>query len=580
MKRVIGVVSLILALVVPYVGLAQDEDQPTATPGAAQSQIVMLGASHKVYFPSSIWVQAGVTFSPENDVKRIEQLTFTYELPDGRLVDVPVDPSLHVIEAAWGLNAIYRFSFDAADRPPPMATIPYTWTLVLDDGATGTFEHEFVFADERFEWQAFTEEWTMLYTYSPAMSASMLLRDMRQVDARLRSDTRRTSFYTFVIYEPGDDFCPDDQHATPTPIPAFNPLIATLEAASTALAEAAVYRTPTPAVDLTAATEAASTLEITPAPTVPPATVTPLPPCDSEAAAQVYADAGMIALRQYTANLLYLKNDMADAMARRAWQAVWEDPSGETSAEEAARGPIPAWFVEGLVRLYEPMAHAGAFAVTGSAVLAGDAFALEAMQPKPAESAGPGNLLMIDPWNAQSITMVLYLVEQYGSDAPARVGRAIPDHATFDEALLAEIGEDEATLYQNWFAWVASAGDAISGWTPYQLPTPTPTLTRTPTVTFTPSLTWTPSQTPFPTVFGVPVQTKALPFRSPTPTRRPPTNTPRPPVTATPRGELSIPDIGGALSTAGDASVLVGVGTLLAALVAVIVIGVAVARRR
>ncbi len=516
MKRVIFILMIALVLV-PGTAWAQD-----ATPEAAEdhSQIVMLGESNKVIFPHSIWMQTAFTFTDQR-IERIARLFFTYTLPNGRIVTVDVDPALYVTDASWGFNVVYTYTpNDPAALPDPMTTIPYTWTLTLDDGATGTVEGEFFYADARFEWEPVLEEWMTLYTYTESVNISFLQRALRTFNEQLRIDSQSTPLFRFVLYEPGDDYCEDAEAASSPIDPALNPLAATLSALPTSAL-------PTPAIDF----EATRGPTRTPTPTPPPATPDVLPLCRPEEVEQLYRAAGIIPLRRHTYNMLELQSDIAREMAEQTWRDLW----GTAKADM-----VPAWFVDGLAQLYEPRAHAAEMIAAESAVRSGTEFSLAAMSTLPSdadEMATPtGFTPQIDPWHAQSVSMVLFLVDEYGPDAHARVARAIVEQDSFDLAMIDQTGFDAAENYARWREWISRpVADELRSWHPYLPPSPTPTLSRTPLPTFTPSIAPAATETPFPTQFGVPAQGAPVPFDpTPVPTPRPPTNTPRPPATNTP----------------------------------------------
>ncbi len=464
----------------------------TRAPASAQveSPISILGHGVDVALGQGILFQMAFTFDPRPDVDQIDHIALTWEAA-GRSVNLRVDPARHLFREEWGFNVVFPYApANPAELPPPLSLVFYTWEVFLKDGARAALTDELFYADDRFAWRSAVAGGLTLYTYSPDLNALFLAQRLAPVYALLTEQSGIAPGFRVVIHEPGDNFCPPARAATPTDTPSL-----------TASPTVAQTWTPTP--------------EATPTPTP-----LPLPECDPEAVAQAYRDAGFIALLRPNAQLMWLETELSYRMAKATWREVW------------GAAEVPAWFEEGLAQLYEPSPHASAILLAQNAVRTNVDYGLDQLQTAPTSVEGRGR----DPWYAQSVSLILYLVDVYDPDAPARVARAIPAHPTFDEALASATARDTAGHLARWRTWALSdAAERMTAWTPYNPPTPTPTLTRTPTLTITPRPTLTPSATPVPTRFGVPQMTPVRFTPTPTGTPRPPTNTPRPPNTPTPK---------------------------------------------
>ncbi|GAB4445464.1 MAG: hypothetical protein Kow00120_15490 [Anaerolineae bacterium] len=474
MRRAIAALgAVLLAVSVAAAAWAQPE---------GESEIFPLGHTIESALGQGIRFQFGFTVGPVADPAQVARIALTWDA-GGPETTVAIDLARDFSEAAWGFNAVYDFfPADPADLPPPMAQVFYRWEVTLRDGTRAAANGEARYADDRFAWRSGASDWLTLYTYSPALNLPLLMQRLEPVYDLLREQSATAPAFQVALYEPGDGWCPPAPDPTPTPDPAT----------PTAIPEAA--RTPTPA---------------------------PLPACDPDAVARAYAGAGFIAVMRPNANLAWLVDELGYRMAEAAWRDAW------------GAATVPAWFAAGLAQLYEMSPHASALILAQNAVQTNMDYTAAALQAVLTPPEGRAR----DSWYAQSVSLLLYLIDQYGPDAPARVARAIPTHPTFDEALAAVTGRDTRAHLARWRLWVLSDGAAAMGaWTPYRPPTPAPTLTRTPTPSLTPRPTGTPTATLTATRFGVPAMTPIPVTPSLTSTPGPPTNTPRPPNTPTPAG--------------------------------------------
>ncbi|MBC7810875.1 MAG: hypothetical protein H7175_07015, partial [Burkholderiales bacterium] len=188
-------------------------------------------------------------------------------------------------------------------------------------------------------------------------------------------------------------------------------------------------------------------------------------------------------------------------------------------AEIWAEADVPAWFAYGLAEFYDPSTETPLLLTMQSASRNGQLLALGRMA-----AAGDADLEL---WQAQSVSMVLYIADTYGLDALFDLANRLGAEPSFEAAYDAMSGQSLNGLLLNFEDWLfTNAASAAFGYTPYVGETPTPTATETATITRTPSstptATWTGAPTSTYTDTPRPTRTPTATF---TPTPVTPTNT-------------------------------------------------------
>ncbi len=191
---------------------------------------------------------------------------------------------------------------------------------------------------------------------------------------------------------------------------------------------------------------------------------------------------------------------------------------------------VPGWFRAGLAQLYYVTSNPLALRQVQDASRADRLFSAGQLNGVPEDAAERL------AWQQQAYTMVLYLADAFGADAPFALAEDLVG-TSFTAALQDLVGEDFDSFLVRWERWLfTEAAGRAAAWTLYTPPTPTlpptrthtpfpPTATVTPTMTRTPSPTVTSTATPGVVQIASPLPTYT-PFTAIPPT---PSNTPRPP---------------------------------------------------
>ncbi len=238
--------------------------------------------------------------------------------------------------------------------------------------------------------------------------------------------------------------------------------------------------------------------------------------CREEDAERLFASSGYQILRRRERGLLPFENELVDAMFEVFYRQYWEGKD------------VPAWFRTGLRRYLHVNPDPLAVRYLQTEGRAGRLFNAEQMQSGPPEADQ-------QLWELQAHSLVLFLADQYGAQAPLRLARDAAALA-WDDAWRDLTGSDLRGMMARWERWLFGAAAVRAGsWFLYGPATATPTVTRTatavpPTRTPAPVVTVSPQPggTPVPetaTLLGTPPLTSTgVPAVLPTAT-----NTPRPP---------------------------------------------------
>ena len=237
-------------------------------------------------------------------------------------------------------------------------------------------------------------------------------------------------------------------------------------------------------------------------------------PCTEETGEALLTANGYQILHRQGAGLLPFENELVDAMFDVFYAGIGPDPN------------TAGWFRAGLRQLYHLTPDPLALRQVQQTARADRLLDSDVMTRRPDDPQAQAL------WEQQAYTLVLYLADRYGADAPF----TLAGQANFDAALRDLTGGDLAGLIPDWERWLFEPGaESAAAWTVYLPNTPTPTPSRTPsplpptaTATLTASPTLPPTQTPTPT-------SRVIQVASPLPTYTPvtaspptPTSTPRP----------------------------------------------------
>ncbi len=241
-------------------------------------------------------------------------------------------------------------------------------------------------------------------------------------------------------------------------------------------------------------------------------------PCSEADAARIYQENGYRLLRRSMPGLVAFENEVVADMVSVFYGEYWRGQD------------VPAWFRAGLEQLYYVAPNPLALRQVQEAWRAEQLFGGASL------STAPGDADSLTLWTSQVYTMVLYLADVYGADAPFALARAIPEQG-FARAFAGLTGAGLDGFLLDWERWLfTDAAERAVTWTVYAPPTATREPTRTPTpapptatTTATATLTPRPSRTPTPTS-QIAQAPSPLPTYTPfTPIPPTPSNTPRPP---------------------------------------------------
>ena len=244
-------------------------------------------------------------------------------------------------------------------------------------------------------------------------------------------------------------------------------------------------------------------------------------PCSEASAERIFSENGYRVLRrQGLPGLIPFENALIDDMFAVFYEEYW------------AGQDVPGWFWGGLAQYYHVTPDPLALRQMQEASRLENVFDADALNVMPDD---PDDRLR---WEQQAYTMVLYLADSYGADAPFSLAADLLDEG-FSRAFSRLTGGSQDAFLAEWERWLFSDGaERAVTWTIYQPITATPSPTRTPTLTpIPPTMTPTPTATATSAPSATPTPTgRVLQGPSPLPTFTPytavpptPSNTPRPP---------------------------------------------------
>lgn len=244
-------------------------------------------------------------------------------------------------------------------------------------------------------------------------------------------------------------------------------------------------------------------------------------PCREEDAERLFTESGYQILRRRTVGLLPFENELVDAMFEAFYGQYWVGRN------------VPPWFRAGLRQYLHVNPDPMAIRYLQVEGRADRLFNAAEMQSEPGE---------VDRqlWEAQAYSLVLYVADRYGAEAPLALARRVVE-SDWTQGFSDLIDGDLETLMAGWERWLyTDAATRAGGWTLYVPATSTPTATRTATpipLTATPpasatmllTLTTTLTPTGAMTRAAAPILTTATAVATPTNTPRPPGSLTQPP---------------------------------------------------
>lgn len=209
--------------------------------------------------------------------------------------------------------------------------------------------------------------------------------------------------------------------------------------------------------------------------------------CNRELVNNIYAAANYKQL-SIAPNKALIESMLGSLMAV-TWDKKW------------AGNPVPAWFEYGLQHYYDTVANTAALAIVQAHLRTNDP--LNAIRLAPTSAQFESKV-----WQSQSVSMVLYIADQYGDDRLIEFANALAE-MPFEDAFKTFIKQDLDVFISQWGDWVFSQAavkaHALTPYTTIQItPTPTATLTlpASKTATLSPSpiftVTATFTRTPIP----------------------------------------------------------------------------------
>jgi hypothetical protein len=163
--------------------------------------------------------------------------------------------------------------------------------------------------------------------------------------------------------------------------------------------------------------------------------------CSLDDLRDYYGNHGIAFIQPPDSGFDTLQNEMIEVMVIQAYAPGW-----------VGRG-VPVWFAEGLAQLYRQNINVGAVEIARSAE-AQDML----LPPSRLENLLPDDADAFDQrlWDAQSYTLLLYLADTFGEDAPIDLATAFPEAESFDVALQNITGMTLAENFRLWRQWLRS----------------------------------------------------------------------------------------------------------------------------
>lgn len=437
---------LLLTFLLSAANLTAAQPDATPTPSATPNRTllpILTRAETEMLFPVAI------RFSVTLNVPLEDVITLYLRIyqPDGSLNITPLlDPRRDGIALDPRTALItYLWDFTPEEAPAPFTPLRYEWQVQTAFEGISATSGEFLFQDTLRSAQQPATRWQIsemplqLYSHNADLALNLLHQNALRVYTFVSQQTNIAPSQKIVIYDPEATFCQRDlTDAEGAPYIESRTIGGTRRA------------------------------------------------CDPNAALAIYERYGFSLIRRQTLAFNELQDRLTEQIVRRAYAVLWESAP-----------PIPAWFSEGLTRLYHTTPNSGALSIVLERLRGNrPIFTLrELITPPEALSAAD-----LRVWQAQSYLLTLYLADRAGAEAPFALARDLASASDFEQALRARFGSGSAALYTEWQAWLRSerAARAVR-WTPYLETTPTPTATRTATPTRTAAPPRS-SPTPLPTI--------------------------------------------------------------------------------
>ena len=518
MHKLIASLLVLVTLLSGLVMPAFAQGEDNSTPTPETGLIY--GFRAEVLFPVVVRFFVGINAS----LDQITQANLTISQDGALLVNLSLDPTLYTSEDSTPSAAelVYDWDLSSGPVPRPFAPLDYRWEIKTADGETSVAESSVIFLDRtQLPWQTVGRPPLVVHFANSDIAAETIWEEAMAAYGLFNHNTERTILFEAVVYDPTTDYCEERTIPGSDEVELF-----------------IVSREDEHQYD-----------------------------CSREAFARLYDEAGILFLERESFGYTEMQDFLITTIVRAAYRDLW----GEAQ--------VPDWFEVGLALMHRLSGRASALEVVRTAARTQTAYDLNDLATElPGDANYPDRAL----WEAQSYTLVMYLADHFGAQAPFTLAReVVQQNGDFDAALATLNDGAPFDLWSDWNRWIfTSAAEKALNWTPYQDTTPTPTATATATPITpspTPLPTHTSTYTTTPTIVGDLPNPVVITTYTSTP-RRTPTNTALPP------GSLptAAPPASKTTDSGDDNEPLVQVGLVAAALVAGVLIGVGflISRRR
>jgi len=430
--------------------------EPTLAPTlAVTTEGFVYSADAEVIFPAGIRFST-IVLQRLEDIAAIE---LRIEPENGAAQTIRLDLEQALVVETPNPEFAYVWQFTVGTVPALFSEISYRWTVRNLADETHTGEGVIQFTDNRVLWrQRADEERRFDLTLPTSMNISQLSHSLDAVYDLMAANTNEQPTLNLIYYDSGINLSncePDDE----------DELVVT-----------------------------------------GPVSGFRLPCLDPEFANDLITRSGFSIVRGSTA-FANAQDAISNTLFDVFYDPLWADQN------------VPAWFVNGLRRLYTPTAKDALLAPALSAARSNSLFSQSEMATTPQDT------VLLNRWEAQSYGMVLFITDSFGLSALYELARAAAT-TPFADAYEGVTGEPLDSLIPRLRDWLVSpsasaAFRVIFYGAPTAIPSPSATVTAfPPTRTLRPQ----PSATATATITS-------------TPTRRP-THTPTPSVTPRPPGSL------------------------------------------
>lgn len=408
-KRALLLTAGLLLLLPLYATFAQDQGVGTPTPSPSPTPEAGVIQRHgaELIFPVELEFFLIIT-APQQDILGGE-VVLSQE--NGYEASFPLELADDLNFAGEeSLEIRKTILFDLDNAPRPFERLDYEWRVTTAAGAndqTDNLENWILFQPDGVTWQQTATDELTLHWHLDHLAAEEMRAELLPVSRLIDDHTGDVADLDFAIYGATFDIC-------------------------------------IPSLDANTGEEVESVLVYPGRPEYP---------CSVNDIANYYASHDIALIQPDDPGFDNIQQAIIAELVRETYASQW-----------VGRG-VPAWFASGLSQLYRPNGNAAALNTVRNAE--GQNFLLP---PARLQSALPSDADAYEQrlWEAQSYTLVLYLADNFGADAPFDLATAFPEAESFEAAVENITGMSLAENFRVWRQWLRTESAASAAtWHPY-----------------------------------------------------------------------------------------------------------------